>query len=221
MRWPVRSGEARTPAVEINCPRSSAELRSPTRVYWLDANAIFGSLNALNLQLLPKKGMDQSLGACGRGRTDRVADNGPALLTAVGPPHRSGNVHRSRHALNADTIREMHLAFRRGGRKAIDKVMKTQPAVFLKLLVLLVPREMKVEHTGGVKSMTDEQLEQGIEAITAMIAARDPGGNAKIIDAVPEPVALPAPSRKPRSKVRKSDRLVGPGVGTADESGNS
>lgn len=27
-----------------------------------------------NLQLLPKKGMDQSLGACARGRTDRVAD---------------------------------------------------------------------------------------------------------------------------------------------------
>jgi hypothetical protein len=140
MRWPVRSGEARTPAVEINCPRSSAELRSPTRVYWLDANAIFGSLNALNLQLLPKKGMDQSLSACGRGRTDRVADNGPALLTVVGPPHRSGNVHRSRHALNADTIREMHLTFQRGGRAAINKVMKQQPAVFLKLLVLLVPR---------------------------------------------------------------------------------
>ena len=43
MQWLVRSGEARTPAVEITCPRSSAELRSPTRVYWLDANAIFGS----------------------------------------------------------------------------------------------------------------------------------------------------------------------------------
>jgi hypothetical protein len=39
-------------------------------------------------------------------------------------------VHRSRHAVNGDTIREMHLAFRRGGRKAIDKVIKTQPAVF-------------------------------------------------------------------------------------------
>jgi G:T/U-mismatch repair DNA glycosylase len=49
----------------------------------------------------------------------------------------SGNVHRSRHALNADTIREMHLAFRRGGRKAIEKVMRNQPAVFLKLLALL------------------------------------------------------------------------------------
>ena len=200
MRWPVRSGEARTPAFEINCPRSSAELRSPTRVYWLDANAIFGSLNALNLQLLPKKGMDQSLSACGRGRTDRVADNGPALLTAVGPPHRSGNVHRSRHALNADTIREMHLTFQRGGRAAINKVMKQQPAVFLKLLVLLVPREMKVEHSGGVKAMTDEQLEAGIEAIQRMLEARAASEVAKVIDAVPEPVALPAPSLKPRQK---------------------
>ena len=33
-----------------------------------------------------------------------------------------GNAHRSRHALNADTIREMHAAFRQGGREAIDKV---------------------------------------------------------------------------------------------------
>src|SRR5262249_36213285 len=29
----------------------------------------------------------------------------------------SGNVHRSRHALSADTIREMHLAFRRGAAR--------------------------------------------------------------------------------------------------------
>ena len=108
--------------------------------------------------------------------------------------------HRSRHALNADTIREMHLAFRRGGRAAINKVMKQQPAVFLKLLVLLVPREMRVEHSGGVKAMTDEQLEVGIEAIQRMLEARAAGEGAKVIDAVPEPVALPAPSRKPRRK---------------------
>jgi len=63
----------------------------------------------------------------------------------------SANVHRSLHALNADIIREMHLAFRRGGRKAIEKVMRNQPAVFLKLLVLLVPREMKVEHAEALR----------------------------------------------------------------------
>jgi hypothetical protein len=111
-----------------------------------------------------------------------------------------GNAQRSRHALNADTIREMHLAFRRGGRAAINKVMKNQPAVFLKLLVLLVPRELEVTHSGGVKAMTDEQIEQAIEAIQNMLAARAAGEGAKVIDAVPEPVALPAPSRKPRRK---------------------
>ena len=94
----------------------------------------------------------------------------------------------------------MHAAFRRGGRAAIDKVMKQQPAVFLKLLVLLVPREMRVEHSGGVKAMTDEQLEAAIEAIQGMLEARAVGEGAKVIDAVPEPVALPAPSRKPRRK---------------------
>jgi hypothetical protein len=111
-----------------------------------------------------------------------------------------GNAQRSRHALNADTIRETHLAFRRGGRAAINKVMKNQPAVFLKLLVLLVPRELEVTHSGGVKAMTDEQIEQAIEAIQNMLAARAAGEGAKVIDAVPEPVALPAPSRKPRRK---------------------
>ena len=54
----------------------------------------------------------------------------------------------------------MHAAFRRGGRAAINKVMKMQPAAFLKLLVLLVPREMKIEHSGA-SAMTDEQLEPG------------------------------------------------------------
>src|SRR5262249_19539473 len=87
----------------------------------------------------------------------------------------AGNVHRSRHALNADTIREMHLAFRGGGRKAIEKVMRDQPAVFLKLLVLLVPREMKLEHSGGIKAMSDEQLERTIEALETIMRERGIG----------------------------------------------
>jgi hypothetical protein len=131
--------------------------------------------------------------------------------------NRSGNVHRSRHALNADTIREMHRAFQEGGRKAILKVMNQQPAVFLKLLVLLVPREMKVEHTGGVKSMTDEQLEQGI-ALTAMLAARDPGGAAQVIEGVVEPVPNP---RKTKRKRRKTDVDVVEDMGKAEDKPNS
>ena len=92
---------------------------------------------------------------------------------------------RARRELNADTIRELHAAFRRGGRKAIDKVMKQSPAMFLKMLVLLVPRELEVEHRGGVKAMTDEQIDRAIEAIEEMLAKRDAGQHAKVIEASP------------------------------------
>ena len=106
----------------------------------------------------------------------------------------TADAQRSRHALNADTIREMHAAFRRGGRKAIEMVMRNQPAVFLKLLVLLVPRQMTLDHSGGVKEMTDEQLERGIELIKEMIAKREAGANAKVIEGEAEVVpGLPAP----------------------------
>jgi len=90
------------------------------------------------------------------------------------------------------------------GRKAIEKVMRNQPAVFLKLLVLLVPREMKVEHSQRVKEMTDEQLERSLALIEEMMAQREAGANAKVIDGVPEPVpALPPPSRKARAQGAK------------------
>jgi hypothetical protein len=44
---------------------------------------------------------------------------------------------------------------------------------------MLVPKEMKVEHSGGVKAMADEQLERSIELIKGMIAQRDAGANAR------------------------------------------
>jgi hypothetical protein len=87
----------------------------------------------------------------------------------------------------------MHRAFREGGRTAILKVMKNQPAAFLKLLILLVPREMEVTHSGTVKAMTDDQIEATIAAIQDMLAKREAGENAKVIEGV-ETVASPAPS---------------------------
>ena len=52
------------------------------------------------------------------------------------------------------------------------------------MLVLLVPREMRVEHSGGVKAMSDEQLEAAVEAIQAMLEAKvagAPGDQAQVI----------------------------------------
>jgi hypothetical protein len=72
---------------------------------------------------------------------------------------------------------------------------------------MLVPKELKFEHTGGVKAMTDEQLERGIELIQEMLAQREAGAWAKVVEGVAEPVPpLPPPSHKARRKVRRSDR---------------
>src|SRR5262245_38157876 len=130
-----------------------------------------------------------------------------------------GSPEAARKALNKDTILEMHRAFKLGGRKAIEEVMRNQPAVFLKLLVLLVPREMQVERTGRVKAMSDEQLEQAIEALEGFLAKREAGANAKVIEGVAEPAALPAPAHKTKRKQRKSD--VGLAVGSREEGANS
>src|SRR5262245_6128835 len=67
----------------------------------------------------------------------------------------------------------------------------------MKICALLVPREMKLEHSGGVKAMTDEQLERSIELLKEAIAKRDAAANAKLIDGEPvDAAALPAPDTR-------------------------
>src|SRR5262249_53479190 len=61
-----------------------------------------------------------------------------------GNPH--GNRHRTRHLLNQEFMQALLLHFRQHGKKAIEKVAREQPASYLKILGLLVPREHKVEH---------------------------------------------------------------------------
>jgi hypothetical protein len=55
---------------------------------------------------------------------------------------------------------------------------------------------MEIEHSGGVKAMTDEQLEAGIETIQRKLEARASGDQPRVIEGVAEPAALPAPARK-------------------------
>jgi hypothetical protein len=106
-----------------------------------------------------------------------------------------GTLEGSRRAFSADFIRTLADDFRLHGRQAIEKVRKTQPAAYMKICALLVPREMKLEHSGGVKAMTDEQLERSLELIKELIAKRDAGENAKVV----EGVAVPAKPRASRS----------------------
>ena len=107
-----------------------------------------------------------------------------------------GNAQRTRHIFNKAFLEALANDFREGGPQAIAKVRKYQPAAYMKICALLVPREMKLEHSGGVKAMTDEQLERGIELIKEILAQREAGANAKVIEGEAEVVpSLPAPAR--------------------------
>ena len=125
-----------------------------------------------------------------------------------GNPH--GNRHRTRHLLNQEFMQALLLHFRQHGKKAIEKVARNQPAVYVKILALLVPREMQIEHTNRIKQMTDEEIEQAIEAIQTMLAARA-GEAAKVIEGAAEPAALPAPgghSPEKLSSKRKPNLMI-------------
>ena len=105
-----------------------------------------------------------------------------------------GSLEATRRSFNKDFLLALAADFKKHGAAAIEKVRKTQPAVYMKICAL-VPREMKVEHAGTIKQMSDEQIEEAIAAIKAMLAAQA-GEAAKVIEGEAEVVpSLPAPAR--------------------------
>jgi hypothetical protein len=73
-----------------------------------------------------------------------------------------------------------------------------------------VPREFQVEHKGGVKAMTDEQLEAAFELLQGMVDQRL-GEKAKLVEGIAETATLPAPYVVPDgpNKVMDADSAVG------------
>jgi hypothetical protein len=82
----------------------------------------------------------------------------------------------------------------------------------LKVCAMMVPRELKVEQNQGVKAMSDEELEQAIEILQAMIEQRL-GEDARIIQGIAEPQELPSPnvvSTGPNTLMDALDKRAGP-----------
>src|SRR5215813_11143692 len=86
-----------------------------------------------------------------------------------------GSLEATRRSFNKDFLLALAADFKKNGAAAIEKVGKQQPAAYMKICALLVPREMKLEHSGGIKAMTDEQIERAIEVIEDLIRQRDAG----------------------------------------------
>jgi hypothetical protein len=78
-----------------------------------------------------------------------------------------------RKRLNAVFLSAMCADFERYGAAAIERVRKENPAVYVRVLALLVPREMKIETTGSIKKLSDEQLDSAIAAIKGALEERE------------------------------------------------
>ena len=127
----------------------------------------------------------------------------------------------TRRAFNKRFLLDLAEDWQQHGREVFKRVRRESPASYLKVCAMLVPREMKVEHSNAIKNLTDEQIEQAIEAIQNMLAAQA-GEAAKVIEGTAEPAALPAPEasigaglepkrqRRPNRLMMQADTAVGP-----------
>ena len=151
------------------------------------------------------------------------------MPTNLWQPGQSGNpvgrLRGSRNKLSEEVICALLRDFREHGQKAIAKVRRDQPGIYLKVLALLIPRQDKLEHTNTIKTMTDEELESAIAFLHEMIAAQAVG-SAQLVEMKAEPAALPAPDgpspeaaleatleptkRKPNRLMTEADTAIGP-----------
>jgi Family of unknown function (DUF5681) len=131
------------------------------------------------------------------------------MPTTLWQPGQSGNpagrTRGSRNKLSEAVICALLRDFSRHGEKAIAKVRREQPGVWLKVIAMLVPREHKVQHSNPLKDLTDEQLEAMIEYIETSLAAQA-GRSVKLIEGTIEPTAVevtaPTALEPPKPKSR-------------------
>jgi hypothetical protein len=92
-----------------------------------------------------------------------------------------------------------------------------QPASYLKIFALLMPREHKLEHIDPLKAISDEKLAEMIAELEERISRRLAESDAKLIEGTVEPAveatALPAiepPRRRPNRLMMEADTAIGP-----------
>ena len=128
-----------------------------------------------------------------------------------GPPvggNPGGSPEATRRAFNKRFLLDLAEDWQQHGREVFKRVRRESPAAYLKVCAMLVPREMKLEHSGGIKAMSTEQIERSIELIKEMLAEREAGANAKVIEGEAEVVPSLPPPVAPKPACKTGARLV-------------
>ena len=158
-----------------------------------------GSLNSIYCSLTSAQIADRKTRLPNQYRNHRFAQQQQGastdMPTNLWQPGESGNpsgrTRGSRNKLTEEVICALLRDFRQHGQKAVARVRQTQPAAYLKILALLVPREHKIERSNSIKDLTDEQLEDMIEYIKTSLEAQV-SGQIKVIEGMIEPKTVPA-----------------------------
>ena len=116
-----------------------------------------------------------------------------------------GSPEATRRAFNKRFLLDLAEDWQQHGREVFKRVRRESPATYLKVCAMLVPKELRLEHsTSAIKELTEEELEQAIQAIRAMLAAQA-GEAAKVIEGTAEPAALPGLGLSQRASAGRTD----------------
>ena len=89
-------------------------------------------------------------------------------------------VYISRRRVNDAFLRAALESFHKDGPAAFEKCARENPASYLKIFALLVPRELKIEHANPASALSDEQLALMIAELEERIARRLAESEAKL-----------------------------------------
>jgi len=82
-----------------------------------------------------------------------------------------GSPEATRRAFNKHFLTDLAQDWQLHGREVLEWVRRESPASYLKVCAMLVPKEMRVEHSQSLKNMTDEELDAAIGAVRAMLTS--------------------------------------------------
>jgi hypothetical protein len=95
-------------------------------------------------------------------------------------PGESGNPNGrpvgNRNKLTEKFIAALHDDFVQFGRAVISKVRDKQPAIYLKVIASILPRQYNFKNESAFDGMTDDQLNEMLGSVRRILTARSPEG---------------------------------------------
>jgi hypothetical protein len=84
-------------------------------------------------------------------------------------PGNPGRPKGSRNKLGEAFIADLHIAWEKHGMAAIEATIKNHPAQFLKVIAMLMPKDLNL-HINPYSTMTDAQITARLKVVTGLLS---------------------------------------------------